>query len=448
MGAAIDMLRMRATATAGFAGSPYFVADGGISARGSSTAPLDVVYPAGVLVNDIAFLEVCSIDSTTAHTVDTPSGWNAVQQDKMNAVATNVHALFWKRLTGSESGNVRVTKSAGGTDATDTFEGVISLWRGCQNSGIPYEALAVNTGQSTGQAGSTVTTNGVNRTIVNFCVCDDDTLSAPAASWTEQFEYTTISGSSNGAIKAYSIEKPTAGSLSGVTHTLASSERWQVKSLVLLPNGSDAMGDSHGATCVFFIEPFTTVPTDEITRNFGVPAGNANVDTTNRWMQFDGTGDWYVVGGGVHLDIGTNWTIDLHIDGIQSTDVGALISRKASGVGRFALYCTGTSGTLQFYIDELNAGAAILSAASMLDGNPTHIRIVKSGTSYEMLKGGVSKNTATVAGSVTSVTDPLYIGVDIADTTNRAMNGKIGRVAMYSSALSSGTFTPPARSDP
>jgi hypothetical protein len=144
--------------------TPTFVIVGAFTTNaGSATAPTNVPYPTGLLLNDIAFLEVISREnSTTAHTVDTPSGWNVVGESDINAFARNRHALFWKRLTGSESGTVGINRTPA-YGATDEFGGIISIWRGCIATGTPYEGL--NTNNTTGQTavGASVTTTGPNQ---------------------------------------------------------------------------------------------------------------------------------------------------------------------------------------------------------------------------------------------------------------------------------------------
>jgi hypothetical protein len=213
---------------------PVTQGDGGLADNATSNNPVNVPYPAGLFTNDIAFLQAAILDSLGANSVNTPAGWTKVGNYSLNGEVTHDHALFWKRLDGSESGTVTIT-AATAHEATDCLMGVMSIHRGAIAAGTPYEALGDNTGQSTSMAGDSVTTLGANRLILNFCVSDDDTLSAPAGGWTEKYDHLSISGSSDGALKLYSKVRAAAGAEAGATHTLATSERWQVISLALIP---------------------------------------------------------------------------------------------------------------------------------------------------------------------------------------------------------------------
>lgn len=223
-----------ATAAAMAGGSPpTYQANGGLVDNGTSSNPVNVPYPAGLQANDIAFLQILLFDAAGGDSINTPSGWTLVSHQLLNGTA-GTQGVYYKRLNGSESGTVNIT-SALGHAANDCFAGIITIFRGCVASGTPYESLANNAGQSVNMAGAAVTTAGANRTVLNFCACDDDTLSAPASSWTEQYDLTSTSGVSDGGLKLYSITKASAGLLAGVTHTLAASERWQVAALALIP---------------------------------------------------------------------------------------------------------------------------------------------------------------------------------------------------------------------
>lgn len=213
---------------------PTYRNNGGLDDNGTSNANIDVPYPAGLQANDIAFIQAIYIPGIGGATISTPAGWTLVSHDNIDFVSYK-HAVYWKRLDGSETGTVTVTTSAGVASPNDDFAGVMSVWRGCVASGTPYEGLANNNATSASMIGSSVTTSANNETILNFCATDTNSASSPAASWTEQYDLISISGVSDGGLKVYSIEKASAGALAGVTHSLAGSSRWQVKSLALIP---------------------------------------------------------------------------------------------------------------------------------------------------------------------------------------------------------------------
>lgn len=250
--------------SAQFAGSPFFVANGAIADNNNGTGNPAVPYPAGLLADDILFLHVCSIDALgDSHTVDTPAGWTQISHQSINGAAGYFTALFYRRADGSEAGTLSVTKSVA-VAGVDTFAGVMSIWRGCLATGTPYEAVANNTGQNVNMAGSAIATLGPRRTLVNFCVADDDTLSAPASLWTEQYDATSTSGTADGALKVYSIEKSATSTTAAVEHTLASSERWQVVSLALIKAGAD------------IVDSYSFVPAGDMQSgsDFMIPSGD------------------------------------------------------------------------------------------------------------------------------------------------------------------------------
>jgi hypothetical protein len=210
-------------------------AHGALADNGSTnTAPL-VPYPIGIANGDIAILNVSSTDAAgTVHVIDTPSGWTQIDQVTTGGHSYWRHAVFWKRLDGTETGTVALsrTPSHGGTDC---FAGVMSAIRGCIASGTPYEGLQHNGGSSVNMAGAAVTTLGPDRQVLHFCTCVGAALSAPASDWDEIYDLLTTSGSNNGGLKCYGREAPSAGSVATATHTLASSLSWQVMALALIP---------------------------------------------------------------------------------------------------------------------------------------------------------------------------------------------------------------------
>lgn len=222
---------------AGASGPPTLVNIGALATNASSPDPVDAPYPAGLAANDIALLHTFMYDqSGSSQTINTPSGWTLLSQGKAGNGVDNgfPHAIFWKRLTGSESGTVGVVASAGHL-AADCLMGRISVWRGCITSGNPYEQLGTNNVEgTTAMTGSSVTTQGDNRTVLNLCACDGATTSTPASGWTEEYDSTTGSGT-GGAIKLYSIQRLTAGTYAAATHTLAAGRRWGVASFALIP---------------------------------------------------------------------------------------------------------------------------------------------------------------------------------------------------------------------
>ena len=215
-----------------WSGPPGMIGQAFSSSGGSGS--ISASYPSGFQVDDIAILQVISFNAAlTAHTINTPAGWTEITQNQLATIAGFRHGIYYRRLTGGESGAVSVTASVtpGGSDC---FVADMSVWRGCIASGTPYEALANNTAQSTAQAGSAVTTTGINRTVLNVCANHQIATSTPASGWTEHYEFTTTEGN-DGGLRIYSKEAPAATTVAAATHTLDVSKRWQVASFALLP---------------------------------------------------------------------------------------------------------------------------------------------------------------------------------------------------------------------
>lgn len=214
---------------------PTFEAVGTLDTNDSGPNPLDVPYPAGLQADDIAFLHCVINDSAAANSVDTPAGWTLVDQELLSGLNFGNHALFWKRLTGSESGTVTVN-TAGSIGTDDSFGGIMSIWRGAVASGTPYEGLANNTGQSTSMASAAVTTTGSNRTVVHFGATRGGASGATAsAGYTEQYDQDHGTGTVDLGLMCFSIERASAGIQAAATHTIANSLRWQVMALALIP---------------------------------------------------------------------------------------------------------------------------------------------------------------------------------------------------------------------
>lgn len=215
-------------------GPPGLVSSGTVTDRGGTGNPLQVPYPAGLNADDIILMQILSMSiGGTTHDITTPGSF-AEWSEMQLAFPSWKHALYWLRASGSESGTETVTTSIGTLGAGDIQMGKMTAWRGCVATGTPLEQLGTNGATSVNMTGSAVTTAGDDRTIINVCACDDNTLSAEASGWTEQYEELTAINS-DAAIKLYSKEKPTAGLEAAATHVLATSERWAVITGALIP---------------------------------------------------------------------------------------------------------------------------------------------------------------------------------------------------------------------
>jgi hypothetical protein len=133
-------------------------------------ASIDVAYPASISANDILILLVQAKD--TVDNFDTPTDWTAFGASVSNT--SHRSKLFWKRATGSESGTLTVTRTAGAVH----FGARIYRYAGCQTTGNPYEAYTTGTDNSATPADpQDTTTTGADRRICYFGAIEDDNQS-------------------------------------------------------------------------------------------------------------------------------------------------------------------------------------------------------------------------------------------------------------------------------
>lgn len=170
----------------GVATTPYFVGYASDEALDSL-----VPYPAGIAANDIAIIQVGYWAAALTANILRPSGWttliNPIDTVSGHASFGDYYyrsAVFWKRLDGTESGNVAVTYDAttGGFSST-----IMSVWRGCIEAGSPFEAVATEAGISGAMAGADVTTAGPSRLVVSLYEQAGNTTSGPDVGFTEAF---------------------------------------------------------------------------------------------------------------------------------------------------------------------------------------------------------------------------------------------------------------------
>src|SRR3990167_5001387 len=91
--------------------APAFGSAGAAAAAASST--VNVPHPAGIQAGDLLVLLVLSKTGSVA--INTPSGWSKDPTAERAQGTVSRAAWFWKRATGSESGNQAVTKASGTT---------------------------------------------------------------------------------------------------------------------------------------------------------------------------------------------------------------------------------------------------------------------------------------------------------------------------------------------
>lgn len=218
-----------------------FVAVGTVRNQDTATS-ISPTYPAGIQSDDVAILTVLATDSSSSpgsQTVTTPAGWTlirAIPQTTIPSIVTSYGGIYWKRLTGSESGSVAVSISE--TSNTYPVGAAITVWRGVLSSGTPVEGDAhrVN-GATTSQNANAVTTTGNNRMVLSFYQgCLTGSTGTPTAPATEVFDMNdTTGGGGQCNFSGYYKLAPTSGAQTAINRTAGSSGFLSV-SVALIPN--------------------------------------------------------------------------------------------------------------------------------------------------------------------------------------------------------------------
>jgi hypothetical protein len=203
----------------------------------TGSGDVNVPYPAiAILADDIALFQIILHDSTDANEINAPAGWTLISDADINGLAVASHAVYYKRMSGGESGTVNIT-TTDGHEATDCFGGIISIWRGCKTTGAPHEGLGTNTASSANMQGAAVTTTGANRKILHFGANLQQSTATPASGYSEAYDVQTASGAGEGSVHLYAKDRASAGSEAAATHTLSASRQWQTIALALVPVG-------------------------------------------------------------------------------------------------------------------------------------------------------------------------------------------------------------------
>lgn len=175
---------------------PEYIASGTLVSQTSGT--INVPYPAGLLADDVALVQVVVLDVINVGW-NTPAGWALINTRTLNSNAHLLMALFYKRLTGSESGSQTFTTSAGGGSSTDNVTGIMSIFRGCHATGFPYDSTATSTaGNDTTPNAPGLDTFSDNRLLCNFRAIAGSPVGSnfqPGTGYTENYDQLGTGGS-------------------------------------------------------------------------------------------------------------------------------------------------------------------------------------------------------------------------------------------------------------
>lgn len=214
--------------------APTFVS-GGIKAEGIGN--IIPGLPPGLQPDDIMLLFV----ETANQTVSTPAGWSVMADSPQGTgtgggVAATRLDVFWKRATPAE-----VAPTV--TDPGDHAIGQILAFRGCINTGNPYDVTSGNTGASSTSVSIPGDTTTVANCLIVLAVSNITDTATPQtsgytnadlANLTERTDINTTQGN-GGGFAVITGEKASIGAYGTTTATLANASEQGRISIALKP---------------------------------------------------------------------------------------------------------------------------------------------------------------------------------------------------------------------
>jgi len=238
------------------AAAPTFVASG--SAVGG-TGAITVSWPAGIQADDIGLLFVESCNE--AISLSSPSGFAEIPNSPRGEGTASIDpatrlAVFWCRATGTTMPDVVVA------DPGDHAVGRIFVYRGCENSGNPWDATAgaVQASTVTSISNPALSTT-VDNCLVLMCASNaTDSNTGQYTNWTNasltgivlRCNQGSISGN-GGGIGIGEGTKATAGPVSSGTSTLSTASPQGLITIALKPPQAvpvDTWAVDSATTCV------------------------------------------------------------------------------------------------------------------------------------------------------------------------------------------------------
>lgn len=201
-----------------------------LAAASATTAA--VAVPAGAQANDVVLAHLWKV---SAAAVTPPAGFTECTNSPISTVTNGVHSqhVFWKRLTGSDSG----TYSFSWTGST-TREGVACLYRGCVTTGDPTEIN--NAAQDSSSTAPTPavsgTTGGADRLLtIGFTKFNTGTLTPPTGF--------TLNSTSTGTerVVTATMVKASAGATGSLSGSWSTASRQTAFLIALVPVAGSAV---------------------------------------------------------------------------------------------------------------------------------------------------------------------------------------------------------------
>jgi len=213
---------------------PTFIAAGTFA---EGTGNITPGPPAGIQANDILLLFV----ETANETVSAPAGWSAVADSPqgtgtVGGATSTALTVFWRRATANESAPTI-------TDPGDHVVAQIHAFRGCIDTGNPWDVTSGNTGGSSTAVSIPGDTTTLPNCLVVLAVANATDTATPQASGyvntdlanlTERADINTAQGN-GGGFAVITGEKVVAGAYAATTATLATASVQGRISIALKP---------------------------------------------------------------------------------------------------------------------------------------------------------------------------------------------------------------------
>ncbi len=197
---------------------PIYEGNGG-SVVVTATTSINIPYPSSISTNDILVVQLL-IDNTNPIASSLTSAGFALITNNTGGLFRN--SYYWKRATGSESGNLSVSFLA----PANLSIAVMHRYSGAPTTGTPYQNL-YDSGYNYSGTGSTLsgqTTSANNSLAVAFWGLEDNnTTTVTLNGWTQNFSYSTAT-STDMYGKAFSKIQETPGTPPNLVLTWAGTD--------------------------------------------------------------------------------------------------------------------------------------------------------------------------------------------------------------------------------
>lgn len=184
-------------------------------------------------VGDVVLLQLLPTNGGPPSLTTAPAGFTLVSSKNLNNVNFNgINFLYARIIDGTENGIVACKASS-----YNNMNARLTVWRGMDVSGTPYESVVTSFGSGTSVVSPAITTTGPDRLALNFFgagAANNTDLTGVADTWTDVYDVNTTVGT-DAALSCTYQDAPTASTLSTETRTnAAGSSTYAVIGLALI----------------------------------------------------------------------------------------------------------------------------------------------------------------------------------------------------------------------